>query len=285
MRTIAGFALVLGVTLWMASPAAVQTSGGAQATNEGQGNQSAGFNRGDPPPISAELEGLFWQSIMNSTNPAEFQAYLSRFPNGMFRALAEARLAALQAPDGKVQAVLGVGGTWRFDDAADFGVKNDHLLVVNDSRQRYTLTPGLLFRLNWRIDAMVAANFEGKTDNAFDGVMLGVGVRVHEKLSIGAGYVIRLGEELSPGFHSSAGAVVDKMLADPENAAKYERFRGILRDTCSALECQKAYDGFSLLDPESLGQRIFAGDPIIPSINKSLFVGVFIPLDLPALLQ
>ena len=50
-----------------------------------------------PPPASAELEGLFWQSIMNSTNPAEFEAYLSQFPNGVFRALAEARLAALRA--------------------------------------------------------------------------------------------------------------------------------------------------------------------------------------------
>ena len=47
---------------------------------------------------SAELEGLFWQSIMNSTNPAEFEAYLSQFPNGVFRALAQARLAALRSP-------------------------------------------------------------------------------------------------------------------------------------------------------------------------------------------
>ena len=48
------------------------------------------------PSASAELEGLFWQSIMNSTNPAEFEAYLQQFPNGVFRALAEARLAALR---------------------------------------------------------------------------------------------------------------------------------------------------------------------------------------------
>ena len=51
-----------------------------------------------PPPASAELEGLFWQSIMNSTNPAEFEAYLAQFPNGVFRALALARLEALRAP-------------------------------------------------------------------------------------------------------------------------------------------------------------------------------------------
>ena len=35
---------------------------------------------------------------MNSTNPAEFEAYLSQFPNGVFRALAQARLAALRSP-------------------------------------------------------------------------------------------------------------------------------------------------------------------------------------------
>ena len=27
---------------------------------------------------------MFWQSIMNSTNPADFEAYLAQFPNGVF---------------------------------------------------------------------------------------------------------------------------------------------------------------------------------------------------------
>ena len=35
---------------------------------------------------------------MNSANPADFEAYLAQFPNGVFRALAENRLAALRAP-------------------------------------------------------------------------------------------------------------------------------------------------------------------------------------------
>ena len=51
-----------------------------------------------PPPATAEQENLFWQSIADSTNPAEFEAYLAQFPNGVFRALAEARLAALRSP-------------------------------------------------------------------------------------------------------------------------------------------------------------------------------------------
>ena len=62
-----------------------------------------------PPPLTprppasavvsrAEVEAVFWESIANSTNPAEFEAYLAQFPTGVFRGLAEARLAARSAP-------------------------------------------------------------------------------------------------------------------------------------------------------------------------------------------
>ncbi len=47
-----------------------------------------------------EQETVFWQSIVNSTNPAVFEAYLEQFPNGVFRALAQVRLAELRAPGG-----------------------------------------------------------------------------------------------------------------------------------------------------------------------------------------
>ena len=43
-----------------------------------------------------QQETAFWQSIADGTNPAEFEAYLAQFPNGVFRALAELRLAALR---------------------------------------------------------------------------------------------------------------------------------------------------------------------------------------------
>ena len=59
----------------------------------GSGNASAA-----PLAATAEQENLFWQSVMNSTNPAMFEAYLAQFPSGVFRALAEARLAELRAP-------------------------------------------------------------------------------------------------------------------------------------------------------------------------------------------
>ena len=64
------------------------------------------------PAGTAELEGLFWQSVMNSTNPAELEAYLRRFPNGLFSELAQARLGALRsaAADPRVTAGTRVGG-------------------------------------------------------------------------------------------------------------------------------------------------------------------------------
>ena len=66
------------------------------------------------PPSSSDaqsegLEGLFWQSIMTSANPADFEAYLEQFPNGMFRALAENRLSALRGPAGGSPAAAGAG--------------------------------------------------------------------------------------------------------------------------------------------------------------------------------
>ena len=59
------------------------------------------------PPASAELDGLFWQSIMNSTNPADFEAYLQQFPTGVFRTLAQNRLATLRGPTGAAAPVPG----------------------------------------------------------------------------------------------------------------------------------------------------------------------------------
>src|SRR5262245_65574649 len=40
----------------------------------------------------------FWESVRDSRNPAELQAYIDQYPNGAFVILAKARLAALQKP-------------------------------------------------------------------------------------------------------------------------------------------------------------------------------------------
>ena len=43
-----------------------------------------------------EQENIFWQSIVDSTDPADFESYLQQFPHGVFRALAQNRLRALE---------------------------------------------------------------------------------------------------------------------------------------------------------------------------------------------
>ena len=75
------------------------TAGGAE-TEAPPASRAASTARQQPAAATAEQENLFWRAIMNSTNPAEFEAYLEQFPNGVFRALAENRLAALRAPAG-----------------------------------------------------------------------------------------------------------------------------------------------------------------------------------------
>ena len=64
-----------------------------------------------PSPASSQVEVVFWQSIANSTIPAEFEAYLRRFPNGVFSELAQARLAALRSPSNQRPASSGGAGS------------------------------------------------------------------------------------------------------------------------------------------------------------------------------
>ena len=81
-----------------AGPAAAAAAPSAPAAVPAAQQSSPASAPSASPASSTELEGLFWQSIMNSTNPAEFEAYLNRFPNGLFSELAQARLAALPPP-------------------------------------------------------------------------------------------------------------------------------------------------------------------------------------------
>ena len=99
----------------------------------GSGNASAA-----PPPATAEQENLFWQSVMNSTNPAMFEAYLAQFPSGVFRALAEARLAELRAPADNVPG----GAVSRRADAAGSPATGFRSTGGRDAPRR----PGEVFR-------------------------------------------------------------------------------------------------------------------------------------------
>jgi hypothetical protein len=64
-----------------------------------------------PPPAAAapaksepSQEALFWESVRNSSNPAELRAYLDKYPQGTFAPLARARLEAIAAADAKAAA-------------------------------------------------------------------------------------------------------------------------------------------------------------------------------------
>ena len=92
--------------------AALRTAGASGPAAQAAPSPSAPAAQPSAPAASAAQENLFWRSIVNSTNPAEFEAYLAQFPNGVFSALAQARLAALGAPANGSPAVAGnaVGG-------------------------------------------------------------------------------------------------------------------------------------------------------------------------------
>jgi hypothetical protein len=49
-----------------------------------------------PRPGSNDVELEFWRSVKDSNKPEELNAYLSTYPSGQFRSLAEARVAALE---------------------------------------------------------------------------------------------------------------------------------------------------------------------------------------------
>jgi serine/threonine-protein kinase len=49
------------------------------------------------PPQQTGQEVVFWESVRDSTNPAELQAYLAQYPEGAFAGLARARIDALAA--------------------------------------------------------------------------------------------------------------------------------------------------------------------------------------------
>ena len=74
-----------------------QPAAGASARPSATAVAAARPSASGAPP-AAQQENLFWQSIVNSTDPADFEAYLEEFPNGVFRRLAQNRLAALRSP-------------------------------------------------------------------------------------------------------------------------------------------------------------------------------------------
>jgi S1-C subfamily serine protease len=49
------------------------------------------------PPAASDREALFWQSVKDSRNPADFRSYLDQYSTGTFASLARNRLAEIEA--------------------------------------------------------------------------------------------------------------------------------------------------------------------------------------------
>ena len=56
-----------------------------------------------PSQTAPEFELAFWESIKDSEDPAEFAAYLEKYPGGAFAVLAETRLRALQEQEAEAR--------------------------------------------------------------------------------------------------------------------------------------------------------------------------------------
>lgn len=54
-------------------------------------------------------EVVFWQSVVDSEDPAAFEAYLAQFPDGLYAGLARMKIAALGAPPDAGRAEAGAG--------------------------------------------------------------------------------------------------------------------------------------------------------------------------------
>ena len=119
MKLPSPFALVAVLTSALVAPAPLPA-----AAHAGTLHQQPAGPQPPAPPAASESENLFWQSIMNSANPADFEAYLEVFPNGLFRRLAENRLETL-ARTATPNAMGGTGVATRFsiefgDDTGDW---------------------------------------------------------------------------------------------------------------------------------------------------------------------
>lgn len=87
-----------------------------------------------PSVTSANIDLAFWDSVKGSSNPADYQAYLRKFPNGSFESLARSRLVALGEPIPARTRPVGQPANGK----TNFG--NYHALVIGNNNYR-SVTP------------------------------------------------------------------------------------------------------------------------------------------------
>jgi uncharacterized caspase-like protein len=83
------------------------------------------FTQTQPAADSTATETLVWQSIKDSTDPAEFEAYLAQYPDGNFAGIAAARVRRLSATGAEQQPKATTGVRFGSGDmSANFVVQN-----------------------------------------------------------------------------------------------------------------------------------------------------------------
>ena len=184
--------------------------------------------------------------------------------------------------------VLAAGSEVRLNDFVDFKeqevpngegsmMSEPYLLTVNDGQWRATGLVGGAFRLNRTTDrpleTIVSLQFTTNTTRVVDGFFFGVSYGLQKYLSIGGGYSMRLGKELSHGFRREAARYVEAM-------GLVDRFP--VRRDMQGLMNIKDYDGLRLTN--DAGERWFPGNPIVDSFQHGLFIGVFLPVDIGKLI-
>ena len=76
-----------------------------------------------PPGGAINLEALFWSSVKDSKDAAVIKTYLDKYPNGLFSALARAKLARLQKPAANPPPAATARQIWRKANI-EYAIKN-----------------------------------------------------------------------------------------------------------------------------------------------------------------
>ena len=184
--------------------------------------------------------------------------------------------------------VIGGGADISVNDHVDFKVQEtpsredpeimeSYLVTVNDSRIRAGGHLGGAFRINkagrpW--DAIVSLQFVSPTSRYLDGFFVGLSYSVQKYLSVGFGYSLRIGTELSHGFQRTAARFVTEEGLDDRFPVSMDGSR---------LKSQMDYDGLPLM--RSNGVRWYPGDPIVESTSHSILIGLFVPIDFTATIK